>query len=88
MKLLGPTLFAALLLGTACSESTAPGASLTALPRDLSQPETKIIGGSNEFAFDLFRTENAHQHGANVFMSPLSASMALGMTANAANGPS
>jgi serine protease inhibitor len=88
MRLLGPMLFAVALIGTACSEATAPAASppLTALPRALTGAESKIIGGSNDFAFDLFRTGNVAQHKANVFISPLSASMALGMTANGASG--
>jgi serine protease inhibitor len=88
MRLLGPTLFAVALIGTACSEATAPAGSppLTALPRTLTGSETKIIAGSNDFAFDLFRTGNLAQHKANVFISPLSASMALGMAANGASG--
>jgi serpin B len=86
MKLFGPMLLAVALIGTACSEATAPGAPITALPRALTASESKIIAGSNDFAFDLFRTGNLSQHKANVFISPLSASMALGMTANGANG--
>jgi serine protease inhibitor len=86
MKLFGPMLFAAALVGSACSEATAPGAPITALPRALTESESKIIAGSNDFAFDLFRTGNLAQHKANVFISPLSASMALGMAANGANG--
>jgi serine protease inhibitor len=86
MKLFGPMLFVAALAGSACSEATAPGAPITALPRALTGSESKIIAGSNDFAFDLFRTGNLAQHKTNVFISPLSASMALGMTANGANG--
>jgi serpin B len=86
MKLFGPMLFAVALAGSACSEATAPGAPITALPRALTGAESKIISGSNDFAFDLFRTGNLAQHKANVFISPLSASMALGMAANGASG--
>ena len=86
MKLIGPMLLAATLAGLACTEATSPGAPISELPRDLTGSESKIIGGSNEFAFDLFRTGNLAQHKANVFISPLSASMALGMTANGADG--
>jgi serine protease inhibitor len=86
MRLFGPTLFAMALSATACTEATAPSARLTALPRPLSESETEIVAGSNDFAFDLFRTGNLSQHKVNVFISPLSASMALGMTANGANG--
>lgn len=88
MKLFGPTLFAVALIGTACREATSPApiTPITALPRALTESETRIIASSNEFAFDLFRTGNVAQHKANVFISPLSASMALGMTANGADG--
>ena len=72
----------------ACSDSSAPkpGVPITDLPRALSEAENKVIAASNDFAFDLFRTGNVDQHKANVFISPLSASMALGMTANGADG--
>ena len=88
MRLLGPMLFAVALVGSACREAMAPpaGPPIAALPRDLTGSENKVVTGSNEFAFNLFRTGNLSQHKANVFMSPLSASMALGMTANGANG--
>jgi serine protease inhibitor len=88
MKLFGPTLFALALIGTACREiqRPPPSATINALPRDLTGSESQIIAGSNDFAFDLFRTGNLAQHKANVFISPLSASMALGMTAGGANG--
>jgi serpin B len=90
MKLIRSTLVAGALVMSACRESTSPSPApetpLTALPRALSASETKIVAASNEFAFDLFRTGNVAQHKSNVFISPLSASMALGMTANGANG--
>jgi len=86
MKLIRSMLCMVGLAVLGCTEATAPGAPITALPRDLSSAEIKVIAASNEFAFDLFRTGNADQHKANVFISPLSASMALGMTANGANG--
>jgi len=88
MRLFCPAMFAVALIGTACRERTAldPIAPITELPRPISESESKVIASSNEFAFDLFRTGNVSQHKANVFISPLSASMALGMTANGANG--
>lgn len=87
MKLLSAMTLATTLLAAACSNSTtAPNKPITALPRDLTAGEARVIAASNDFAFDLFRTGNLSQHKANVFMSPLSASMALGMTANGANG--
>jgi serpin B len=79
-----------LLLLTACGSPTDPGGRpplLTALPRALSSAELRIIDGANAFAFDLLR-ESTRQLPAdsNAFLSPLSASMALGMALNGANG--
>lgn len=51
MRLFGPMLLAVVLIGTACSEATAPGEPITALPRPLTASETKIIAASNDFAF-------------------------------------
>ena len=79
----------ALLLALAgCAESpTDPSGradEITRLPRALSAAETEVIGASNRFAFDLLAQANSA--GANLFLSPLSASMALGMTMNGAAG--
>ena len=87
-------LFAALVLAVAaaCTDSPsgpAPGAapdSLTVLPRTLSDGEQAAIASSNRFAFDLFRSINRRFIDTNVFISPLSASFALGMTLNGADG--
>jgi serine protease inhibitor len=59
---------------------------LTELPRALSASEQEVIGASNRFAFDLLRETSARDTASNVFLSPLSASMALGMTMNGARG--
>ena len=64
---------------------TAPD-SLQALPRTLSTGEQQAIASSNRFAFDLFRSVNTRFVDTNVFISPLSASFALGMTLNGADG--
>ena len=82
------TLAPVALLTLACSDPSAPSAStkLEKLPRDLSVAEKSLISGSNAFAFDLLREINADQRTENVFISPLSASMALGMTLNGAAG--
>jgi serpin B len=82
------TLAPAVLLATACSDPNAPGASekLDSLPRSLTVAEKNLISGSNAFAFDLLHEINESQRQENVFISPLSASMALGMTLNGAEG--
>ena len=79
-----------LLLLTACESPVGPGGVpplLTQLPRALSPAELRIIDGANAFAFDLLReaTRNLPAD-SNAFLSPLSASMALGMALNGANG--
>ena len=86
MRLSGPLSVAVILISTACIEATGPSGPITALPRALTASEEKVIASSNDFSFDLFRAGNLSQHKSNVFMSPLSASMALGMTANGADG--
>ena len=78
------------LMLAACSTATAPGdgptVELERLPRALTAGESRLIGAANSFSFDLFRRLSAAQKDSNVFTSPLSASMALGMTMNGAAG--
>ncbi|MDE2972351.1 MAG: serpin family protein [Acidobacteriota bacterium] len=54
------------------------------LPRALTAAEIEVIDAGNRFAFDLLR--EASRPGDNLFLSPLSASVALGMTMNGAGG--
>jgi len=57
------------------------------LPRQLTAAEVKLVDADNRFAFKLFREVNAQEEaGTNVFISPLSVGMALGMTYNGAAG--
>src|SRR5574341_78508 len=64
-----------------------PQGPLTALPRELSLAEQQLIQADNAFAFSLFREINRQEEtGRNVFVSPLSVAMALGMTYNGAAG--
>lgn len=71
---------------TAPTESSGPPAQLTGLPRQLTQTEQQTVGAGNAFSFALFRQLAQSQKGQNVFVSPLSASMALGMAMNGASG--
>jgi serpin B len=73
------------LLLSGCAETTAPRP-IDSLPRDLSAGEQQLIAASNSFAFDLLRQVAGEVPDGNVFLSPLSASMALGMTMNGARG--
>jgi serine protease inhibitor len=59
---------------------------ITELPRALSVAETELITRSNHFGIELLRETLAGDDRANVILSPLSASMALGMTLNGADG--
>ena len=80
-----------LALSAACADSPlGPGGaapdSLKVLPRALSEGEQRVVASSNRFAFDLFRSINTRFADTNIFISPLSASFALGMTMNGADG--
>lgn len=73
------------LLASACADPSSPGgppAAITELPRALTPAEQEVIQSTSSFAFGLFREVNHDWAAKNVFISPLSASMALGMTMN------
>ncbi|MEX2473209.1 MAG: serpin family protein [Gemmatimonadota bacterium] len=74
------------LLFTACSDPAGPGdvQPITQLPRSLSVAEQEVIARSNTFGLELLRAVVADDERPNVVLSPLSASMALGMTLNGA----
>jgi serine protease inhibitor len=63
-----------------------PPPAITELPRALTSAEVQAIQASNEFGFDLLRRVVDEDRRASVFLSPFSASMALGMTLNGAEG--
>jgi serpin B len=54
--------------------------------RSLSSSEVKLVEADNSFGLKLFKEINAEEADSNVFISPLSISMALGMTYNGARG--
>ena len=71
----------------ACSGKVPTEPLLEELPRPLSQAETRLIDAGNRFSFDLFRqATQSLPADSNAFLSPLSASMALGMALNGAGG--
>lgn len=74
----------------ACGGSTPtppqPPAARTSLPRDLTASERSVLNAANAFSFALWKEVNRKQPDSNVFVSPLSASFALGMTMNGAAG--
>jgi serpin B len=72
-------------------DTTTPGANIpggrdTALPASVSAAERQTVAASNEFGLSLFRQVNRRRAGQNVFISPYSAAVALGMTLNGAAG--
>lgn len=78
-------LFAVPLLALGCGDGLGPGEPITRLPRELSVAEAELIESDNRFAFKLFREVNAQDTtGGDIFISPLSVAMALGMTYNGA----
>jgi serine protease inhibitor len=75
---------AALPVGCRESPVTEP---ITHLPRDLTAGERQLVSSGNRFAFALFRAITAQEPAdSNLFVSPLSVGMALGMTVNGAAG--
>jgi serpin B len=56
-------------------------------PRELTQAEIETVNAFNEFGFELFSEINRVDQGdSNMFISPFSVSMSLGMTMNGARG--
>jgi len=66
-------------LGTSSGQQGIP-------PRPLTSQEQAIVAADNAFGFKLLNTVNRDEPGKNVFISPVSVSMALGMTLNGATG--
>ena len=54
--------------------------------RGLTIGEQQLVESSNTFGFELFKEVVSQEDDKNVFISPLSVSMALGMTLNGADG--
>ena len=78
-----------LLFGlTGCGDGspTSPVPEIEGLPRSLSLAEEALIGAGNDFAFRLLDQVYGQAPDSSVFLAPLSASMALGMTMNGAEG--
>ncbi len=55
-------------------------------PRPLTNLEKRVVEAGNSFGLKLFNEISKDEANKNVFVSPLSISMALGMTLNGANG--
>lgn len=77
---------AAAMFAAGCSNALDPvdAGPIDSLPRSLSASEQALIEYSNAFGLELLRTVVGEDDRPNVVLSPLSASMALGMTLNGA----
>jgi serpin B len=80
-----PVCFLGLMMLESCSRdfSTAP---TDKQAREFTPLEKRLIESGNPFGFELFREIVRSEEDINVFISPFSASMALGMTLNGAAG--
>ncbi len=76
------------MLVTGCGDPQGPDGvdKIEGLPRELSVAEGQLIRADNTFALKLFREISSREGGKNIFVSPLSVAMALGMTYNGAAG--
>lgn len=84
-------LAATVFLLASCKSATDAGGGpaptpITALPRALSAAEQAIASSTNQFGPALLAQLNATRADSNIFISPLSATMALGMTLNGTEG--
>ncbi|HZD04753.1 MAG TPA: serpin family protein, partial [Longimicrobiales bacterium] len=76
-----------MVLLAACGDGTGPEVpKITQLPRPLTASEEQVIASANAFGVDLMAEVLARDDRPNVILSPLSASVALGMTLNGAAG--
>lgn len=85
-KLLLPFIFLAFLFQSCVNDGLKDDNSPKALPRTLTSSEQELIASSSVFSYEVFQNIVAAEESGNVFISPLSISMALGMTLNGAAG--
>ena len=78
--------FVLLAAGCGTDSPTGPGDPIPGLPRSLSLEETRLIEAGNDFSFRFLEAVQREDPSSNLFIAPLSASMALGMTMNGAAG--
>jgi serine protease inhibitor len=91
MKRAGFCVMALLLVAfiAGCSEKATVDQPIVIDPQPTTEAEAKLIAAGNDFTWNLFRevvASEASNVNKNVFVSPLSASIALGMTYNGARG--
>lgn len=78
-------LFAIVLLLIFLSCKNAPTEITKSEVRPLTQNEKQLVSSADKFGLKLFKKVNELEQNKNLFISPLSVSLALGMTLNGAN---
>lgn len=68
------------------TDPTGPPEPIDELPRELTAAERELAAAGNEFGFGLLGRVEAEEPEDNIFLSPLSASMALGMALVGSDG--
>jgi serine protease inhibitor len=82
-----PILILEFIFIVSCNDSlVGPEGPAGELPRELTRVEKQLIEADGQFSYELFRNTVAWDDEDNVFISPLSISMALAMTLNGAEG--
>jgi serine protease inhibitor len=79
------SMFLVTLIVAACGTGE-PLGPIDELPRPLTASEVRLVESTNTFAFKIFNVLAPEHADSNLFMSPLSVSMALGMAYNGADG--
>ncbi|MGA3245275.1 MAG: serpin family protein [Bacteroidota bacterium] len=75
-----------LVITLGCRDLGTPPDTQQGQSRPLLSTEQALVASDNAFGFKLFQSINRDETGKSVFISPVSVSMALGMTLNGANG--
>lgn len=84
MRILKIAFITILMVVSSCKKEEEP---LTFKQIDLTEKQKLLVESSNSFGFDIFRTSfGISDDRKNMMLSPLSISMALGMTRNGASG--
>jgi serine protease inhibitor len=79
-------LISIIIFGISCTETKDCGCVPPPDLRPITAGEQNVIESANDFSFDIFSRINATEPDKNTFISPLSISTALSMTANGAAG--
>lgn len=85
-RLLSFLLIAVFLIPLSCTTDVTGPNPNGELPRELSAAEKKLVEDGQSFGFNVFKSTVASDSSENIFISPLSISVALGMTMNGAEG--